>query len=85
MAASIRALVAVDSSADREVVQESLPAIEQIEIVGVIFGLDESWSEDLTLREWWSRLAGAGWAFPAWPKGHGGRGSSPLGLPPRRS
>src|SRR5438552_3610282 len=39
--------------------------------------LDESWSEDLTLREWWSRLAGAGWAFPAWPKGHGGRGSSP--------
>jgi pilus assembly protein CpaE len=44
MTAAIRALVAVDASADREVVQESLPAIEQIEIVGVIFGLDESWS-----------------------------------------
>ena len=44
MSAAIRALVAVDASADREVVQESLPAIEQIEIVGVIFGLDESWS-----------------------------------------
>jgi pilus assembly protein CpaE len=42
--AAIRALVAVDASADREVVQGSLPAIEQIEIVGVIFGLDESWS-----------------------------------------
>jgi pilus assembly protein CpaE len=44
MSAAIRALVAVDASADREVVQESLPAMEQIEIVGVIFGLDESWS-----------------------------------------
>jgi len=44
MSAAIRALVAVDASADREVVQESLPAIEQIEIVGVIYGLDESWS-----------------------------------------
>src|ERR671930_163582 len=44
MSAAIRALVAVDASADREVVQESLPAIEQIEIVGVSFGLDESWS-----------------------------------------
>ena len=34
--------------------------------------LDEHWDEDLTLREWWGRLAGDGWAFPAWPKGHGG-------------
>ena len=39
------------------------------------------WSEDLTLREWWSRLAGAGWAFPTWPAGYGGRG---LGAPEAR-
>src|SRR5919198_6172186 len=42
--AGIRALVAVDSTADRDVVQEALPASAQIEIVGVIYGLDESWS-----------------------------------------
>jgi alkylation response protein AidB-like acyl-CoA dehydrogenase len=34
--------------------------------------LEEHWDEDLTLREWWGRLAGAGWAFPAWPARHGG-------------
>jgi pilus assembly protein CpaE len=44
MAAAIRALVAVDATADREVVQEALPAGDHIEIVGVIYGLDESWS-----------------------------------------
>ena len=37
----------------------------------------ENWSSDLTLREWWQRLAVAGWAFPSWPKGYGGRGLSP--------
>jgi len=36
--------------------------------------LEENWSDDLTLREWWNRLAGDGWAFPSWPPGHGGRG-----------
>jgi pilus assembly protein CpaE len=46
--AVIRALVAVDSSIDRETVQEALPATEQIEIAGVIYGLDESWN---TLQE----------------------------------
>ena len=39
--------------------------------------LRERWSEELTLREWWSRLAGEGWAFPTWPIGYGGRGLSP--------
>jgi alkylation response protein AidB-like acyl-CoA dehydrogenase len=34
----------------------------------------EHWTPDQTLREWWSALAKAGWAFPHWPKGHGGRG-----------
>ena len=36
--------------------------------------IQENWSDDLTLRAWWSALAEAGWAFPHWPKGHGGRG-----------
>ena len=34
--------------------------------------LDEHWDDGLTLREWWGRLADDGWAFPAWPSGHGG-------------
>jgi pilus assembly protein CpaE len=42
--ASIRALVAVDSSLSREAVQAALPATDQIEITGVIHGLDESWN-----------------------------------------
>jgi len=42
--ASIRALVAVDSSLSQEAVQAALPAIDQIEITGVIYGLDESWN-----------------------------------------
>ena len=36
----------------------------------------EAWSPDLTLREWWGRLAEAGYAFPSWPKGRGGVGAS---------
>jgi pilus assembly protein CpaE len=42
--AQIRALVAVDSSLGREAVQAALPATDQIEITGVIYGLDESWN-----------------------------------------
>ena len=42
--ASIRALVAVDSSLSREAVQAALPSVDQIEITGVIYGLDESWN-----------------------------------------
>jgi pilus assembly protein CpaE len=44
MAAAIRTLVAVDTTADRQVVQAALPASDGIEIVGVIYGLDESWN-----------------------------------------
>jgi alkylation response protein AidB-like acyl-CoA dehydrogenase len=36
--------------------------------------LADNWSEELTLREWWRRLADSGWAFPTWPEGYGGRG-----------
>ena len=44
MAATIRTLVAVDTTADRQVVQAALPASSGIEVVGVIYGLDESWN-----------------------------------------
>jgi len=44
VAASIRTLVAVDTTADRQVVQAALPGANGIEIVGVIYGLDESWN-----------------------------------------
>src|SRR5438105_4625448 len=36
--------------------------------------LSDTWSDDVTLRDWWGKLAEAGWAFPTWPKGYGGRG-----------
>ena len=35
-----------------------------------------NWSADITLREWWSRLADAGYAFPTFPKGYGGFGAT---------
>jgi DNA-binding NarL/FixJ family response regulator len=44
MATAIRTLVAVDTTADRQVVQAALPGSNGIEIVGVIYGLDESWN-----------------------------------------
>lgn len=34
----------------------------------------DNWSPDLTLAEWWRRLALAGWAFPDWPTEYLGRG-----------
>ena len=44
MASVVRTLVAVDTTADRQVVQAALPSSHGIEIVGVIYGLDESWN-----------------------------------------
>ncbi|MGD9991189.1 acyl-CoA dehydrogenase family protein [Pseudonocardia sp.] len=38
--------------------------------------LDENWSDELTVRQWWRLLAEAGWAFPTWPAGYGGRAES---------
>lgn len=35
-----------------------------------------NWDPDLVLGEWWQRLADAGWSFPSWPEGMGGRGLS---------
>jgi pilus assembly protein CpaE len=40
----IKTFIAVDSSIDRSVVQEALPSPGEIEILGVINGLDESWN-----------------------------------------
>jgi alkylation response protein AidB-like acyl-CoA dehydrogenase len=37
--------------------------------------IDDSWDTSLTVREWWHRLAEAGYAFPAWPEGLGGLGT----------
>jgi alkylation response protein AidB-like acyl-CoA dehydrogenase len=34
---------------------------------------EENWDPDLTLREWWVRLANSGYAVPAWPEEWFGR------------
>ena len=36
--------------------------------------LNENWDPDLTVRDWWQRLAGSGWGFPTWPAEWFGRG-----------
>lgn len=38
----------------------------------------EHWDPDLPVGTWWSLLAEAGWSFPSWPEGRGGRGLSVL-------
>jgi alkylation response protein AidB-like acyl-CoA dehydrogenase len=38
--------------------------------------LRDNWALSLTLARWWRLLAGAGYAYPAWPKGFGGLGLS---------
>src|SRR5256885_1086473 len=42
--AAVRTFVAVDPSVDRSLVQEALPSSGEIEILGVINGLEESWN-----------------------------------------
>lgn len=36
----------------------------------------ENWDDQLTVREWWKRLADSGWGFPTWPTDWHGRGLS---------
>jgi pilus assembly protein CpaE len=48
MAEPIKAFVALDSGVTRELVEESLPRGGNVEIVGMVEGLDEAW---LTLQE----------------------------------
>ena len=35
---------------------------------------DANWDPDLTLRDWWRRLAESGYGFPTWPMGRYGLG-----------
>jgi pilus assembly protein CpaE len=44
MSGPIRTLVALDQGADRTVVETALPSVPGIQVLGVIDGLDESWS-----------------------------------------
>jgi len=48
MTGVIRALVALEQGVDRDLVQASLPPQSEIEIVGIVEGLDASWK---TLQE----------------------------------
>jgi alkylation response protein AidB-like acyl-CoA dehydrogenase len=36
--------------------------------------LKENWDPDLTVAQWWDRLAESGWAMPQWPEEWFGRG-----------
>jgi alkylation response protein AidB-like acyl-CoA dehydrogenase len=36
--------------------------------------LAASWDPQLTVRDWWARLAESGWGFPQWPREWFGRG-----------
>jgi alkylation response protein AidB-like acyl-CoA dehydrogenase len=36
--------------------------------------LDDNWDPDLTVADWWERLADSGWAMPVWPEEWSGRG-----------
>lgn len=36
--------------------------------------LSENWDPEISVKEWWQRTADAGWQFPTWPEGLGGRG-----------
>jgi alkylation response protein AidB-like acyl-CoA dehydrogenase len=38
--------------------------------------VDANWDTAITVREWWRRLADAGYAYPSWPEGLGGSGAS---------
>ena len=38
---------------------------------------EENWEPDLTVGEWWQRLAESGWGFPTWPAEWFGRGIAP--------
>ena len=41
--------------------------------------VDEHWSQETTLGEWWHQLAERGLAYPSWPVGSGGVGASASG------
>ncbi len=43
---------------------------------GVQAWVKANWDTSITLREWWLRLADAGYAYPTWPLGLGGSDAS---------
>jgi alkylation response protein AidB-like acyl-CoA dehydrogenase len=38
--------------------------------------LAANWDPELTVRDWWARLADSGWGFPTWPEAWFGKGMS---------
>jgi pilus assembly protein CpaE len=44
MSLPIKTLIALDTDVDRDAVEGSLPAVSDIEVIGVVEGFDESWS-----------------------------------------
>ena len=40
--------------------------------------VSENWAPDLTVRQWWLRLADSGWGYPTWPLDWFGRGLGPI-------
>jgi alkylation response protein AidB-like acyl-CoA dehydrogenase len=38
--------------------------------------LTANWDPELTVRDWWARLADSGWGFPTWPEAWFGQGMS---------
>lgn len=60
---------------DGDIVVNSETPVERVgELVAE--WLDSNWSLEITLAEWWSRLARAGFSQPTWPTGVGGLGAS---------
>jgi len=39
--------------------------------------LTANWDPQLSVRDWWSRLADSGWGFPTWPEAWFGKAMSP--------
>lgn len=40
--------------------------------------MSENWDPELTVRQWWLRLADSGWGYPTWPRDWYGRGLGPI-------
>ncbi len=53
---------------------DPVPVSETTVVTDVATWLEENWSPDLSLGEWWNRLGRSGWGFPAWPQAWFGRG-----------
>ena len=51
----------------------STPSAEEVRLELEAW-LDENWDEDLTVREWWRRIAPTGYAHPTLPADAGGKG-----------